>query len=118
MANVTPRQQAIRTLLAGIDDTRFTALKSTLEQSRAAIDARIALLDAARGQIVHRKAALDTVLARMNAPNGLTDFRNAMVKGERLSVKVQKPKVETPKPARRRTGGTGPRSGGGTTPRP
>jgi len=112
MPELTPRHQAIRTLLAGIDNTQFAALKATLEQSRAAIDARLAVLDAESEQLALRREQLETLLEHVSKPDGLERLRSTMLKGERLGAKGTKPK--DPRPARRpaRT-----RTSGGSTPR-
>lgn len=119
MAELTPRHQAIRTLLAGIDETQFAALKATLEQSRAAIDARLAVLDAEREQLTLRKEQLDAVVERFKQPKALDGLRTAMLKGERLGDKIAKPKdTGSAEPARRTTRGGGrTRTTGGRTPR-
>src|SRR5688572_27163791 len=117
---LTPKHQAIRALVAGLDETQFAALKASLEQSRAAIDGQLAALDAAREQLLLRKQQLDAVLERFNAPKGLDKVRDAMLKGERLgaTLAVKEPKEPKPATPSRRTtrGGTRTRTGG-TTPR-
>lgn len=84
MAELTPRHQAIRSLVATIDPSRFDDLKAGLEQSRAMIDARLALLEAERLQLATRKHQLDVVIETFSKPNALGDLRSAMLKGERL----------------------------------
>lgn len=114
---LNPRHQAIRTMLASMDDTRFATLKASLEQSRAVIDARIAVLEGERSELELRKQQLDVLLDRFGKPAALDTFRSTLIKGDRLSVSAKPASAEAEpakRPARRRTpatrrGGTGPR---------
>lgn len=117
MAEFTPRHRAIRALLAAIDEPQFAALKASLEQNRAAIDARLAALDAEREQLALRKGQLDALLDRFGKPKAIDELRTAIVKGERLGTRLATIKPTAAKDGRESTERRPRRSGTATTPR-
>jgi hypothetical protein len=89
----TPKQQQIRTALAGISESQFASLRAVLDALRVRIDARMAQLDAERANLVAHKTKLDAALTRFAKPKAFTDLRSALGKGQRLTVKPIKTPV-------------------------
>jgi len=102
----TPKQQQIRTALAGINESQFATLRAVLDALRVRVDARMAQLDAERANLAAQKTRLDVALTRFAKPKAFDDLRSALGKGQRLTTMsirtpVAKPAVK-PKPAKKR----------------
>ena len=100
----SPAQQVMRARLAAIDPTQFVALKAILGQAAAAIDVRIAQLDAERAQLNNQKTKLAAVLAQLGKPAALDSLRTAISKGHKLVAPIasikKKPEKVPKKPKR------------------
>jgi hypothetical protein len=82
----TAGQQAVRARLATLNPAQFDALKSVLQQSAAAIDIRLAQLEAERAQLTDQKAKLLTALSEFGKPAALDKLRSVILKGERFTT--------------------------------
>ena len=103
----TPKQQQIRTALAGINESQFATLRAVLDALRVRVDARMAQLDAERANLAAQKTRLDAALTRFAKPKAFEDLRSALGKGQRLTVNpikapVVKPVVKPRRPAKKR----------------
>ncbi len=102
----TPKQQQMRTALAGINESQFATLRAVLDALRVRIDARLAQIDAERASLTAQRTKLDAALTRFAKPKAFEDLRSALGKGQRLTMKPIKPPVAKPavrpKPAKKR----------------
>lgn len=94
----TPRQQLIRTVVAGLSPAQFAGLRSYLDAVRVQTDARLAQLDAERTVLLARKQKLDTALQRFARTDAFDALRTALQRGERLRPAGSRPVVvKTPR---------------------
>ena len=91
--------QRLRGALAAMDPSQFAALRASLEATRAAVDVRLAQLDAEREVLASRRARLDEALTKLAKPAALDQLRKTMLRVSDTAAPATKPRKPA-KPAK------------------